>query len=192
MWRKPKVVSKLLNIIFDEGHCIKQWGGFRSDYLHVGTLRHLFPERVPFYVPSATLPWLVQQEIETILKLRPAQTERIICSNDRPEIRLCVRQMQYSARSFEDLAFLIPNGFNEDSPPPPKFLIFFDNKKDAEAGCQYLRSRLPKSLRKKISWFHSLNTVFYRTEEVERLRRHEAYGENATDSFGMVSLLIPI
>ena len=169
MWRKSRVVSRLLNVIFDEGHCIKQWGSFRSDYLHVGTLRHLFPERVPFYVPSATLPWHVQQDVETILKLRPDQTEHILCSNDRPEIRLCVRQMRHPAKTFEDLAFLIPDGFTEDSPPPPKFLVFFDNKKDAESACLYLRSRLPVSQRKKVNWFHSLNTSFYRVEEMDWL-----------------------
>jgi hypothetical protein len=42
------------------------------------------------------------------------------------------RSLVFPAKSFRDLAFLIPDNFKEGDPPPPKFLIFFDNTKEAE------------------------------------------------------------
>ena len=47
LWRKPKVTSRILNFIFDDGHCISQWGKFGEEYLHVGSLRYLVPETIP-------------------------------------------------------------------------------------------------------------------------------------------------
>lgn len=186
MWRKPNVTTRLLSIIFNEAHCISQWGGFRNEYLHVGALRQFIPNHVPFYVPSATLPPLVLQDISEILSLRTENTEYIQCSNDRPEIRLVVQKMAFPANSFRDLAFLIPEGFKEGDPPPPKFLVFFSDRKVAEAAAQYLQSRLPGSMVDKIKWFHAINTPEYRAEEVDNLRDGITMGYCCTDSFGMV------
>ena len=190
MWRKPKVTSRLLSIIFDEAHCISQWGSFRSEYLHVGALRQSIPDRVPFYIPSATLPPLVLRDIVEILSLRPENTEYILCSNDRPEIRLAVRGMVFPANSFQDLAFLIPEGFKEGDPPPAKFLVFFSDRKITEAAARYLQSRLPGSLVDKIKWFHAINTPEYRVEEVDNLRDGNTMGYCCTDSFGVVCYII--
>jgi superfamily II DNA helicase RecQ len=187
LWKKPKVTKRLLNFIFDEGQCISQWGSFRNEYLHLGLLRYLIPEAVPFYIPSATLPPAVISDIGEILHLRADSTERIMCSNDRPEIALVVRGLAFPANSFRDLAFIIPAGFQEGDPPPEKFLIFFNSKKEAEDASLYLQSRLPKVLRGKIKWFHAVNTPEYREEEVELLKNNETWGYCCTDSFGMVS-----
>ena len=32
LWKKPKVTSKILNLIFNEGHCVSQWGTFCKEY----------------------------------------------------------------------------------------------------------------------------------------------------------------
>jgi len=53
--------------------------------------------------------------------------------------------MAFPANSFRDLAFLIPEGFKEGDPPPPKFLVFFSDRKVAAVAAQYLQSRLPGS-----------------------------------------------
>jgi superfamily II DNA helicase RecQ len=117
MWRKPKIMSRLISIVFDEAHCISQWRSFRNEYLHVGSLRQFIPDHIPFYLPSATLPPLVCQDIDEILSLCPENTEYILCSNDQPEICLIVQKMAFPANSFHDLAFLVPKEFKEGDTP---------------------------------------------------------------------------
>ena len=89
-------------------------------------LRYLISEDIPFYIASATLPPAVLLDVIEILCLRPGKTEKILRSNDRPEIRLMVRGLTFPANSFKDLAFLMTNRYQDgdlDS-PVAKFLIF--------------------------------------------------------------------
>ncbi|KAM6503169.1 P-loop containing nucleoside triphosphate hydrolase protein [Amanita muscaria] len=185
-WKKPKFTKRILNFIFDEGHCIKQWGSFRKEYLHVGELRYLIPDIIPFYVASATLPPTILHDVIESLRLRPDMTEKLIQSNERPDLRLMVRLLMYPAKSFKDLEFLIPDNFREGDPPPLKFLVFFDNTKEVEAACKRLRNRLPSNLWKKLVYFHSTMTQEYREEKVDDLRESEVWGKFTTDSFGML------
>jgi superfamily II DNA helicase RecQ len=186
LWRKPKVTGRLLNFIFDEGHCISHWGKFREEYRHVGLLRYLIPETIPFYAASATFPPSVLRDVSEVLHLRTGKTDRIIRSNDRPEIGLMARGLVFPAKGFRDLAFLIPDDFKEGDPRPPKFLIFFDNTKEAERATRYLRRRLPLSLQENIKYFHSTMTPHYREDELDALRDSRTWGLCATDAFGMV------
>jgi superfamily II DNA helicase RecQ len=182
---KPKVKKCILYFIFDEGHCISQWGKFRREYLLMGDLRYLISEDIPFYVASATLPPAVLLDVSDILRLRPGKTEKILRSNDRPEIRLMVRGLTFPANSFRDLAFLMSN--RDGDSPVAKFLIFFDNTKETEAACRYLRSLLPPSHRDQIKYFHSTMTQAYRECELEAMRDSATWGLCCTDAFGMVS-----
>ncbi|KAF8983860.1 P-loop containing nucleoside triphosphate hydrolase protein [Cyathus striatus] len=146
----PKVTSRILNFIFDEGHCISQWGKFRKEYLNVGMLCYLIPEHIPFYIASATLLPDVVVEINDILRLCPANTEYIL--------------------HFKDLAFLIPD---ELDVPPPKFVIYFDDTKETQEACKYLRAQLPELLKNK--------------EETAKFLKSDIWGMCCTDTFGMVS-----
>ena len=184
---KPKVKKRILYFTFDEGHCISQWGKFRKEYLLMGDLRYLISENIPFYIASATLPPAVLHDVIDILRLRPGKTEQILCSNDRPDIHLMVRGLTFPANSFKDLAFLVSNGHQGEDSPIPKFLIFFDNTKETEAACHYLRSLLPPSRRDQIKYFHSTMTQSYRECELEAMRDSETSGLCCMDAFGMVS-----
>lgn len=188
MWKKSKVTKRILNFIFDEGHCISQWGSFRKEYLHVGALRYLIPESIPFYVASATIPHPILLDIMDILHMRQENTELILRSNDRPEISLVVRGLKFPASSFRDLEFLIPDGAGEGDLIPDKFLVFFDSRKEAEAAVKFLRKRLPQNLSSKICWFHSELTEKGREALTEKMRRGDVWGFCCTDSFGMVSI----
>ena len=179
LWKKPKVTKRILNFIFDEGHCISQWGTFRKEYLHVGALQYLIPECIPFYVASATLPNPTLLDIFDILKLRQGLTENIMCSNDQPEISLMVRELSFPANSFRDLNFLIPEGVSEGNTIPGKFLVFFDSKKDAERACKYLRKLLLRHLQKKLKWFHADLTQQSREQLCEQMRNNEVWGFSA-------------
>ena len=188
LWKKPKFTSRILNFIFDEGHCISQWGKFRKEYLHVGSLRYLISDAIPFYVASATLPTsvLLVNDVVNILHLRTENIEHIIRSNDHLDIHLMVRSLVFPANSFKDLAFLIPMGFKEGDQPLPKFIVFFDNTKEAERATKYLRTLLPDSLRDRIMYFHSTMTQFFRVDELEAMKNSETWAICATDAFRMV------
>ena len=185
LWKKPKFTSRILNFIFDEGHCISQWGKFRKEYLHVGSLCYLISDAIPFYVASATLPASVLLDVVNILRLRSENIEHIIRSNDRPDIHLMVRSLVFPANSFKDLAFLIPTGFKEGD-RLPKFVVFFDNTKEAERATKYLRTLLPDSQHDKIMYFHSTMTQFFRDDELEAMKNSTTWGLCSTDAFGMV------
>jgi superfamily II DNA helicase RecQ len=69
-------------VIFDEAHCISQWGDtFRNEYAHVGKLRWFLPD-TPFYATSATLPVGVLEDVRQKLQM-PTNTAVMRRSNDR-------------------------------------------------------------------------------------------------------------
>ncbi|KAF6751553.1 P-loop containing nucleoside triphosphate hydrolase protein [Ephemerocybe angulata] len=110
--KKQEFTSKLMNIIFDEAHCISTWSTFRTAYSRVGMLRYMLPD-VPFYVASATLPSPILNDILEILNIQRHRTEFILYSNNRPEIYIGVLEMLSALSSFKDLAFLIPADWKE-------------------------------------------------------------------------------
>ena len=187
LWTKPHVTKRILYFTFDEGHCVSQWNKFRKEYQHVGDLRYLIPETIPFYVASATLPPAILLDVIEILRLRPDKTECIIRSNDRPEIHLMVRGLTFPVSSFKDLHFLIPRGYKDSDPPIPKFLIFFDNTKEAERACRHLQTLVPSSIQNKLKYFYSTMTQPYWDEELAEMRESNTWGLCCTDAFGMVS-----
>ncbi|KAF7431085.1 hypothetical protein PC9H_006803 [Pleurotus ostreatus] len=168
----PKFASLILHIVFDEGHCISEWGRFRKDYSRLGALRHTIRsvEKIPFYVASATLPKSILADIASILRLRDDETRYILQSNDRPEVALLVRPLVYAANSYRDLEFLLP-GKPYCNDAPEKFIVFFDNMKEAEAARDALRKRLSTINKSRVKHFHSTMTQDYRREELERFRR---------------------
>lgn len=191
LWKKSPFTSKILHFVFDEGHCISQWGEFRKEYLNIGGLRYLIPETIPFYVATATLPAPVLLDITEILRLRSDSTEHVIHSNNRPDVHLIVRGIKFGLDSYSDLAFLVPENYVEGlTPPPPKFLVFFDSTKVAEYAVRALRLRMPHKYRKKIKYFHAIMTQRYRHDEFEALKEGKTWGLCVTDAFGLVSCIL--
>jgi ATP-dependent DNA helicase RecQ len=186
LWKNHLFRSKLLNIIFDEGHCVSKWAGFRQDYKQVERLRYLIPSNVRYYVVSATFPAPVLRDVMDGLQIRHKNLHSVHRSNNRPNIALTVREMVHPANSFLDLAFLVP-----DNPPPdwrpPKFLIFFDDIADSVRAARFLKSRLPLHLRERIQWFNSEMSPEFREQSCEDLKEGRMWGLFCTDSFGMVS-----
>ncbi|TFK59387.1 P-loop containing nucleoside triphosphate hydrolase protein [Pluteus cervinus] len=182
--RKEAVYSRILSIIFDEGHCVSQWARFRQEYKYLGLLRFILAPSIPFYVASATFPPDVLAEVKTTLRLRDGKTKCIMRSNDRADIRLGVRVMKSPATSMKDLEFLIPLGTSRTC-APPKFVVFFDNIKEAEKATRRIRELLPPELRHKLKWFHAAMTPQYREETLEAFRKGDIWGIFATDAFGM-------
>ncbi|KAJ7750546.1 P-loop containing nucleoside triphosphate hydrolase protein [Mycena metata] len=185
LWKKPQFTSRLLSIIWDEGHCVSKWAGFRPEYKEVGHLRFLIPRSIPFVIVSVTLPPAVLSDVMHTLQVLPGKVTVIRRSNDRPNIHLVVREMKYSMSSFMDLAFLIKENWKPGDRPPPKFLIFFDSIADAVEAAKFLRGRLPLEYRHKIKWFNSEMSSAFKEGEAESLKTGKIWGLCCTDSFGM-------
>ena len=181
-------MSKVFNIVFDEGHCISQWGStFRLEYKLVGMLRFLAPG-IPFYITSATIPHKMLQDIKETLHI-PSTSLLFQRSNDRHNIAFCVKKMKHPMSSFEDLAFLVPSCYTEPNCVPRKFMVFFDSKREAEAASQFLQNRMPETLKHKVKWFHASMSEFFRKEELQSFREGNLWGLGMTDVGGMVWLM---
>lgn len=186
LWKHEPFASRVISIIWDEGHCISKWSAFRPEYKTAGRLRYVIPKHIPFYITSATLPPIVLRDVMDILHVRKENTYLIERSNDRPNVAICVRAMQHPANSYLDLAFLVP----KNCPPgwrPPKFLIFFDDIAESIGVASFLRERLPRSRRDLIKWFNADMSATFRDEEAQKLKDGATWGLCCTDSFGMVS-----
>ena len=187
--RMPEFVERLGSIVFDEAHCIIQWGTFRPEYTTLSRLRYQLPN-TPFIFASATFSSLVLDDIKSAFGLTGENTNHIRRSNDRPNVHIGVRKIEHSMSSFRDLGFLVPDGWKEGDSSPDKFLIFFDSIAEAVGAALFLRHRLPCHLRDKIIWFHSDMSENLKAEAVEKLKRGEIWGICATDAFGMVRPLV--
>jgi superfamily II DNA helicase RecQ len=188
LWKKPLFTSRLISIVWDEGHCISKWASFRPEYKEVGRLRFLIPRSIPFVIVSATLPPAVLSDVMHTLQVQPDKVTIIRRSNDRPNIYLSIREMKYPMGSFKDLAFLIPEDWKPGDPLPVKFLIFFDSIADSIEAAKFLRGRLPPEHRHKIKWFNSEMSSQFKETESDALKTGKIWGLMCTDSFGMVSL----
>ena len=189
--RKTTFSSQLIAIIIDEVHCLKLWSSFRRDYQDLGRLRFILPDRVHFALVSATLPRPVLVPVMSHLGITSSELYAVRLSNDRDNIALVVRKMQYPANSFRDLDFLVPgttllepSGGSQQR--HKKFVIFFDNKAEATSAGIYLRSRLPMDQRDRIIWFMSDMSAGFKEDGVTDLASGKLMGICATDSFGMV------
>ena len=164
---KTHFTFRLITIIIDEAHCVKLWGSFRKQYQELGRLRHLLPNHVHFAIVSATLPATVLPDVMSWLGVSKEDLHSIRLSNDRSNIALAVCKMKYAANTYMDLDFLVRDT-SSDSPADignldgsrvprhhEKFVIFFDDKNEAVAAGDYLRSWLPLDQRQRIIWFMS-------------------------------------
>ncbi|KAF8438216.1 P-loop containing nucleoside triphosphate hydrolase protein [Kalaharituber pfeilii] len=131
-------------IVVDECHLVYAWNEFRPKYVNIGLL-YAFFRKVPIMVMSATLPPHIMAYIHRSLRLaKPASL--IQMSVNRPNIYLCSRMIQKNKKTFEDLAFLIPNHL-ASTLDIPKTIVFVDSKPDVCKVTNFLISKLPAALR---------------------------------------------
>lgn len=86
-----------------------------------------------------------------------------------------------------DLAFLVPEGWKEEDEAPKKFVVFFDNIREAVLAEMFLRQWLTPRYRQKIWWIHFNMLLKYKVVMVEGLKSGEIWDVCTTDSFGIVS-----
>ena len=166
LWPNKGFMSKIFNIVFDEGHCISQWGStFCPEYKLVGILLFIAPG-IPFYITSATILCAMPQDIKETLHI-PTSSLLFQRSNDQHNIAFYVKRMQHAMSSFKDLAFLVPSNWTKHDCVPRKFMVFFDSKCKAELASIFLWTRMPENLKHKVKWFHTGMTESFRKEELQ-------------------------
>ncbi|KAG1852967.1 hypothetical protein C8R48DRAFT_611285, partial [Suillus tomentosus] len=186
--KNPLFVSHLMGMVIDEAHCVSSWGEFRPEYKELGRLRFILPLDIPFLVTSATLSSSMLQDVTRLLHLQSGdKLVTIRRSIDRPNINIGVKPIQGTYQSFADLAFLIPDQWKLADPPPPKFLVFFDNINNAIEAAKFLRARLPQECQDKVKWFNADMTTHFKQDEVKNFTEGNTWGFCTTESFGMVS-----
>ncbi|KAF9642783.1 hypothetical protein BDM02DRAFT_3105229, partial [Thelephora ganbajun] len=143
--QRTRFVSQLIAVVIDKVHCLKLWSSFWHDYQDLGRLQFILPDWVHFALVSATLPHPVLMPVMSHLGITSSELHAVQLSNDRDNIALCVRKMQYPANSFWDLDFLVSGTTGLDISGGPrqqlqhkKFVIFFDNKTEATDAGSYL------------------------------------------------------
>ena len=190
IWAKKRVMDNVINIVLDEAHVIKEWGGtFRTDYLKLGPLHYQFPQMVLYNAGSATVGNKMESELTKNLHLHKDSLAVMHRNTNRPNIFLVVECMNHPTNLYEDLAFLIKKNLGPRDKPPPKFLVFFNSRAEAQAGAEYLWACLSPELQDKVKWFHLGMTDEFCEEEIHTLIIGESFREGSTDAAGMVSLL---
>ncbi|KAF8546527.1 hypothetical protein OG21DRAFT_1426770, partial [Imleria badia] len=94
-------------------------------------------------------------------------------------------KIKYPLTSYNDLMFLVPEGWKPGDPTLPEFLIFFDDIQDSIAAVNALQMCLPHAHRAKIAWFNSDMTMDYKETQVTHLCTGEIWGLCTMESFGM-------
>lgn len=170
LWKDTKFLLKLEHLVFDEGHCIIQWGeSFRPEYKDVSNVVWQIPD-IPIYISSATIPPPMIIELKAKFQLTEKNITVFLRSNDYLNIHLTVQRIKYAQNSYEDLAFLVPKDWKEGDPVLKKFIVFFDSKKEAEEAAKFLMSHMSLELRNKVPWFHAGITPQFCTKNIDGLK----------------------
>ncbi|KAF8335734.1 P-loop containing nucleoside triphosphate hydrolase protein, partial [Cantharellus anzutake] len=192
LWMKDSFVSNINRIIVDEAHCAVQWLSFRTKYTNLAWLYSYLRNRCQWYLTSATLDPRTCRKVLSAIGMDPyysdhggETTKWLRRSNDRPNLHYCVRQMQYSKDSCNDLAFLVPLGLKESDPLPKPFLVYCESRADAERSAGFLRSRVCTMLRNRIIWVHSGMSDGHKLMAVKLLKEGKLIGLTSTESLGL-------
>lgn len=183
LWDNPTFRTQVKRIIFDEAHCVLEWGDFRPAYRRLHFLVHQL-RGATFLALSATLSPDMVEELQCALNLFNLVVLRL--SNDRSNVALITRPMKHSFASLHDLAPLVPLNRTPGSLPISKFIVFVRTKKNCERVAKFLRDRLAPEERDRIVWVHAEMTRGFNEDAMAKLRNGELYGIVCTDVAGMV------
>lgn len=183
LWNSKDFKDRVKRIIYDEAHCILDWGDFRPSYQRLCFLRPTIPHATVLALTATATDTMIA-EIKTQLGISSFEVVRL--SNDRWNTEYVVKKMDHTLQSFHDLAFLVPQG----GEPLEKFMVFVDSKLECERVAEFLRQRLPPEKRHKIVWVHADMTQGFNEQALNGLRDGSIYGVVCTDVAGMVSLCV--
>ncbi|KAH9910453.1 P-loop containing nucleoside triphosphate hydrolase protein, partial [Epithele typhae] len=142
--RNRRFTRNIVSLFIDEAHCTVHWGAdFRKEYGTLGKIRPFLPANTPIIAVSATITPRVRKAIHSSLHLGQSshRARWINEGNDRPNISIIIRALEYPLNSLQDINFIIPDTIASASDIPIT-QIFAD---DVELGSQvvdHLNERL--------------------------------------------------
>lgn len=152
-------------------------------------MRHQFP-RALFYFTSATLTRPQVNHIIEMFKLPRDDTQVIRLSNERTNVQIVVRALQYSAKSCKDLLPLlypIPSA----TTCPNRFIIYANSIAETERVATFLRGVLKEinpAFEEKVTYLHSLCSKEQISKVMKGLADGELWGVVATEVLGLVCI----
>ncbi|KAF9011536.1 P-loop containing nucleoside triphosphate hydrolase protein [Hymenopellis radicata] len=181
----PTFQNNVIQVSIDEAHSITEWGtdDFRPEYSQLVTLLRRMPSGVPVLIASATLPPEVMNDIQ--YKLRLTDCRVISVSNEKLNVALSVRLLQFPSNSYADLITLFPrDGVSPDD--FPQTLIYVNSRKVAEEMQDFLRKHAPEWLSAdRIEFYHRYVDEHHKTVIQEQIKSGESRAIPSTDALGM-------
>ena len=96
----------IMSVMFNESHCITQWGSFQPEYSEISRLRYLLSETHFIFALTTFLP-LIFNEIKSSFGLSPGNFVYIRWPNDCSNVYIDVRKIEHVVNSYQDLMFLV-------------------------------------------------------------------------------------
>ncbi|CDO76692.1 hypothetical protein BN946_scf184975.g1 [Trametes cinnabarina] len=187
VWRSHEFMSHLISVVWDEAHLIKAWASFRKELGEAYRLRNVLTTKVPYLLPSATLPDDVLNNVLDLTRIRKQDVHIVRRSNDRPNVYLTVRKLRHSLSSYKDLEFLAKEvrQARKSGRRIRKFVVFFDSIEESMSACEIFRLWLEGEDQCKVVWYNADNTTNFRENATEKFRGEGLIGLFCTDAFGM-------
>lgn len=188
--RDSKFTRRLLSVVIDEAHVVSHWGSeFRKKYGELGRIRAFLQPQTSVVALSATLPDRVRSDVLNKLQFSKSGYLDINVGNDRPNVSLVVRAMQYPMNTYADLDFVVPTN-TACAEDVPKTFIYADNINTGTEIIDHLLELLPESLREAglIRSYNAACSDEYRDEAMRLFRDGAIRVLVCTDAAGMVRL----
>ena len=192
---RMQVDAGLEYIIFDEAHCISQWGlDFRPEYLSAAQtcskIAQDYPDtRIELF--SATVTGQVQNDIESIITPIEVISSESSYNPIRNHIGMQFEVVKDTIEERVDALYqhIASSGFN---PTTSRILVFCRRKRDTEEGCEILKSKFAgssnnvlASISDRIGYFHAGMDTNDRAYAFSQYKNGEFLILFATKAFGM-------
>lgn len=175
-------------MVIDEAHVVSHWGSeFRKQYGTLGKIRAFLPRSTPIVAMSATLAARLRDDVLGKLQFGKDYIS-IDEGNDRPNVSIVVRGIQYALNTYADLDFVVAL-FKKDPFQIPKTFIYADNIAVGQQIIEHLTNLLPESFRLSglIRPYNAAYSSAYRKEVMEQFWKGLVRVLVCTDAAGMVS-----